>query len=127
MEPPRQYIDGSQYIYMNLVLDIDCNMAYTGLPERGCEHPKVVKMKPTIPVTDLQLRLEETLKMLADGPVVLAQHSERVAVLVSVNQWEALTERLEELARFRRTIKMDEAIAAGDFVSHEEFLKMMEE
>jgi len=48
-------------------------------------------------ISDLRLRQSEVLHKLAQGPVVLTQHSRAVAVLVSPEQWNQLVAELEEL------------------------------
>ena len=50
-----------------------------------------------IGVSDLRARQKEILEQLANGPVVLTQRSQALAVLVDVAQWNALLEELADL------------------------------
>jgi prevent-host-death family protein len=49
-----------------------------------------------LPFSDLRVRQSEVLDMLSDEPIVLAQRGRPAAVLVSVEAWNDLIERLEE-------------------------------
>jgi PHD/YefM family antitoxin component YafN of YafNO toxin-antitoxin module len=55
-----------------------------------------MKIPKIIPVTDLRMKHIEVFGMLDNGPVILAQRSRPAAVLVSVQQWDRLMERLED-------------------------------
>lgn len=48
-------------------------------------------------ISALRLRQNEVLQKLKEGPLVLTQRSQPVAVLVDPKQWNELMERLEEL------------------------------
>ena len=50
-----------------------------------------------VPISDLRLRQSEVLDKLANGPVVLTQHSRARAVLVDMGQWRRLMEEMEDL------------------------------
>ncbi len=54
-------------------------------------------MPKLVCVSDLRLRQREVLDKIKDGPVLLAQRSQAVAVLVSPELWNRLIERLESL------------------------------
>ncbi len=56
----------------------------TGLPE-------------LVPISDLRTRQAEVLAGLADGPVILTQHSRAAAVLLSTDQYNRMLAQLEEL------------------------------
>lgn len=49
------------------------------------------------PFSDLRIRQHELVDQLADGPIVLSQRGRASAVLVSIEDWNVLVERLEEL------------------------------
>lgn len=79
----------------------------------------------TEPITQLQRNYSAVLDRLPAGPVMLLQRSALAAIMVSPEQWNAMTAELE---RLRRIVKIDQALAevnAGDVVSHEEFTKLM--
>ena len=48
-------------------------------------------------ISDLWLRQNEVLNKLQGGPIVLTQRTQPVAVLVSLEQWNQIVERLEDL------------------------------
>lgn len=56
------------------------------------------KVQQFEPITHMQTKPSEVLALLAAGPVILAQRSKPAAVLVSVEQWNRLVERLEDQA-----------------------------
>lgn len=67
-------------------------------------------------ITELRNNHLALLKRLDNGPVILAQHSQPVAVIVTPEQW---NEQSDELQRLRRIIEGDRQfaeIAAGDHV-----------
>ncbi len=49
-----------------------------------------------VPFSDLRIRQAEVLEALTQGPVILAQRGRPSAVLVSIEKWNELIERLEE-------------------------------
>ena len=57
------------------------------------------RIQQIVPVTDLRLRHVEVFTMLDQGPVVLAQRSRPAAVLVSIEEWNAIS---DELAKCRK-------------------------
>ncbi len=50
-----------------------------------------------VPISELRIHQSKVLNKLKDGPIVLAQRSKAAAVLVDVEQWNRLLERLEDL------------------------------
>ncbi len=50
------------------------------------------------PISDLRHRQGEILAQLAKGPVILTQRGRGAAVLLSMQQWQALNERLRAMA-----------------------------
>ena len=48
-------------------------------------------------ISDLRLRQREVLDKIKRGPILLAQRSQAVAVMVSPELWNRLMERLEDL------------------------------
>ncbi len=50
-----------------------------------------------VPISDLRTRQAEVLAGLADGPVILTQHSRAAAVLLSTEQYNQMLALLEEL------------------------------
>jgi len=48
-------------------------------------------------ISDLRIRQSEILDKLQQGPIVLTQRTQPVAVLVSPEQWNQLVEQLEDL------------------------------
>lgn len=50
-----------------------------------------------VPITEMRLHHSEVLSMLAAGPVVLAQRSKPTAVLVSIEEWNAIAAQLAQL------------------------------
>ena len=51
----------------------------------------------TVGVSDLRTRQREILSQLSEGPVVLSQHNQPMAVLVDVALWNRLLEELADL------------------------------
>jgi hypothetical protein len=54
---------------------------------------------PVIPVSDVRSRQAEVLQMLQIGPVILSQRSRGVAILASIDEWNAV---IEDARRYRR-------------------------
>ncbi len=50
-----------------------------------------------VPISDLRTRQAEVLASLAEGPVILTQHSRAAAVLLSTDQYNRMLALLEEL------------------------------
>lgn len=49
------------------------------------------------PFSDMRVRQSELVEKLSDGPIVLAQRGRPAAVLVSLEMWNSLIKRLEDL------------------------------
>lgn len=73
-----------------------------------------MKVQQFEPITTIQKAPTEVLAMLANGPVILAQRSRPAAVLVSVKQWDNLSELLEDLTDTVDALRMELAIAKGE-------------
>jgi len=57
----------------------------------------VIRIPELVGVSALRVRQNEILSNLAKSPVILTQHGKAVAVLVSPEQWNLLSEELEDL------------------------------
>lgn len=69
------------------------------------------------PITQLQRIYRSILQRLAKGPVMLLQRSSMAAIMVSPEQWNAMTSELE---RLRRVVQSDKDFAdmrAGQYVT----------
>jgi prevent-host-death family protein len=74
------------------------------------------------PISDLKTRTAELVNQVAttDRPVVLTRHGRGVAVLLSVEHYEALLEQLEQ-AHVARALEVGERdVAAGHVTRHED-------
>lgn len=83
------------------------------------------KIQQIVPVSDMSIKQTEVMKLLINGPVVLAQRSKPAAVLVSVEEWDR---QAEELARLRRIVLSDRQFSemdAGYFADHDEAMKAL--
>lgn len=58
-----------------------------------------IQALPVIPVSDVRSRQAEVLKMLENSPVILSQRSRGVAILASLDEWNAV---VEDARRYRR-------------------------
>ena len=58
-------------------------------------------------------------KLLANGPVILAQHSKAAAVLVDVDTWNELQRRLAMLERLAAGERASARIRSGQFLTQE--------
>ena len=67
-----------------------------------------------LPISDLRIRQAEVLEALSDEPLVLAQRGRPAAVLVSVERWNRLMERLELLEDSLEAAEIQARIAAGE-------------
>jgi len=81
------------------------------------------------PISSMQNQPSAVLALLANGPVILAQRSRPAAVLVSLEEWNAIAHELDELRRQPRltaqqwaALSEAKAIAARNepTVAHEE-------
>ena len=74
------------------------------------------------PISALQRNYSAVIQKLEDGPVILAQHSRPIAVVLSTGQYE----RMEtELKRLRRIVQADEDFAemrAGNYTNLNDLL-----
>lgn len=66
-----------------------------------------------VPISDIRQRQNEILASLARGPIVLTQRGHGAAVLVSVDQWNQMIERLEWLEAARDAELLTLAKAQG--------------
>ena len=81
----------------------------------------MLKLVPQIePVTRLARGHKEVLGLLKNGPVILAQHSRAVAVLVDVDTWNETLRRLALLERIALGDRASAAIRTGAYDSEED-------
>lgn len=66
------------------------------------------------PISAMRQRQNEILAAVSHGPVVLAQRSKGVAVLVSLDMWNRLIQELEDLQDALDAIMIRQRIAAGE-------------
>lgn len=67
-------------------------------------------------VTDLRNNYPKVIRRLSDGPIILAQRSKPVAVVISPQQWDTMA---DELAQLRRIVEGDRQLAeirSGNYV-----------
>ena len=76
-----------------------------------------------VPISDLRLHQHDVMKMMNNAPVYLAQRGRPIGVLVSVEQWNALQEQLDDLQCGVWGLKAEIDIAAG----REQVIKMTPE
>lgn len=79
-------------------------------------------------ITRLQKNHTGILELLANGPVILTQHSKPAAVMVSPDQWDSIAKRLqmlETVAEARRIEARNDA--AGTWTSGADMRRMMTE
>jgi PHD/YefM family antitoxin component YafN of YafNO toxin-antitoxin module len=80
------------------------------------------------PITRLQKNHGSILRMLANGPVILTQHSKPAAVMIAPDQWDNIAKRLqmlETVAEARRIEARNDA--NNSWTSGEEMRRMMAE
>lgn len=58
-----------------------------------------------VPISHMHSRSATVLSLLDDRPVYLAQRSRPVAVLVSVDMWDAVLQELRELRAFKASYR----------------------
>jgi PHD/YefM family antitoxin component YafN of YafNO toxin-antitoxin module len=81
----------------------------------------MLKLVPQIePVTRLVRDHKALFALLANGPVILAQHNKAAAVLVDVDTWNATLQRLAYLERRASAFRASARIHAGQFFTQEE-------
>lgn len=73
-----------------------------------------MKTPQIVPVSDLRMKHIQVFKLMNNGPVFLAQRSKPAGVLISVNQWDRLMERIEDQNDLIDALKMELAIARGE-------------
>jgi prevent-host-death family protein len=74
-------------------------------------------MSPQIvPISDFRIRQAEVLTKLNRGPVFLAQRSKPAAVLLSMAEWDQMTEELKRLRRYAEAFRQFEEIRSGNYV-----------
>jgi prevent-host-death family protein len=81
-------------------------------------------MPQVVSVSELKAHHQKVFDLLDNGPIILAQHSKAAAVLVSVEEWERQTKRLQELEwheEIQRAAKAARASTEPD-LNHEEFM-----
>lgn len=60
------------------------------------------KVQQIVPISNFRIDQDSILSMMDKGPVILAQRSKPRAVLVSVEQWDAIVDQLSK-SRFTET------------------------
>lgn len=73
----------------------------------------------TMPISDLRKYQKKVLAQIQTAPVLLTNQGQGAGVLVSVEQWNAISNQLIEAEQLRRNIAAEKAfarMAAGDFV-----------
>ena len=55
------------------------------------------RVQQIVPISEMAIRRQAVMRLLSKGPVVLASRSRPAAVLVSVQDWDALISELEAL------------------------------
>ena len=70
------------------------------------------KIQQIIPISHLRSEQDKILIMMDKAPVILAQHDKPRAVLVSVEQWDAVVERMQELEEILEAKKILEGMDA---------------
>jgi prevent-host-death family protein len=65
------------------------------------------------PITTMQRNPNKVLAMLVNGPVIMASRSKPAAILVSVELWDRLVERLEDQEDIIDALEAKLAIATG--------------
>lgn len=73
-----------------------------------------MKTPQIVPVSDLRMKHLQVFELMSNAPVFLAQRSRPAAVLISVEQWDRLMERLEDQNDLIDALKMELAIARGE-------------
>lgn len=71
----------------------------------------------TEPITQLQRNYNIVLDRLSDGPVMLLQRSALAAVMVSPEQWNAMTAELERLKRIVASDKHFADMRSGQYTT----------
>ncbi len=74
------------------------------------------------PVSTLQKNYGSVLRMLANGPVYLAQRSKPVGVVLSPDAYETLNAELKRLQRIVASDRQFASMDAGNFADHDEAL-----
>jgi prevent-host-death family protein len=69
-------------------------------------------------VTDFRNNYVQLVERLNDGPIILAQRSKPVAVVISPQQWDNMA---DELAQLRRIVEGDRQLAEIDAGNYEVF------
>lgn len=72
------------------------------------------QVQQTASITAIRERPQDVLAALTKGPVTLTLRSQRVAVLVSPEQWVSIMELLEDQSDTIDAIRMELAIAEGE-------------
>lgn len=72
-----------------------------------------MKTPQIVPVTDLRMKHVQVFELLSKGPVILAQRSRPAAVLVSVELWDRLMERLDDQDDLIEVLQAELDIASG--------------
>lgn len=55
------------------------------------------KVPQIVPISEMAIHQQDVMKLLDNGPIILASRSKAAAVLVSVQDWDSLIKELEAL------------------------------
>ena len=78
-------------------------------------------MPKMVPISELRNQHLRVFEMAQAQPVILAQHSKPAAVLISVDQWDGMAKRMEELEDYVATQRRMREMAAKDFMTQDQF------
>lgn len=81
------------------------------------------KLPQIIPISDIRIRHGEVLGKLENGPVILAQRSRPAAVLVSVEEWDKIAQRMSDLEERELLRQRLRAAHAEPDVSFNDFMQ----
>lgn len=75
---------------------------------------ELARMPQTASMQDIKNRTSEMTEQLTNGPVLLMNRATPQAVVVSVKQWDAIIERMDEMQDAIITLQAELAIASGE-------------
>ena len=80
-----------------------------------------------VPISDMHINQTAVLAMVDKAPVILAQRSKPRAVLVSVEQWDAIARELRHLKLRLEAKRIEEETQPDEWVTDEELDRTMAE
>lgn len=72
------------------------------------------RVQQIVPISEMKLNQAQVIAMLDNGPVIFAQRSKPAAVLVSVGEWDRISDTIEDLSDTVDALRMELAIAKGE-------------